>query len=237
MARQGKLHSSPFHIESRQYKYAIEHEVEPFPVRPTYADCPYLDRNRLCSLWNSGNLTCNGHKCAFAKNGLRRSCSCEKCAFFFMGSCFEAHKPLRDTVVGSEAEYCTYFIGEEDDPKRYRKIQFLCKRYYFTSLVKSIERQIQSKDKYVAQAKAALISRKKSEETVRFYTEKIASKEEERKQLTEHLKAYKKKLISIGGKLDSLPWFASSHRCPPSIKYDPKGRNILPPTEKETDPN
>lgn len=29
MARQGKMHSSPFHIESQQYMYAVEHEVEP----------------------------------------------------------------------------------------------------------------------------------------------------------------------------------------------------------------
>lgn len=37
------MHGSPFHIESQQYMYAVEHEVEPQHNTKVIPDCEYID--------------------------------------------------------------------------------------------------------------------------------------------------------------------------------------------------
>ena len=88
MARQGKMHSSPFHIESQQYMYAVEHEVEPQHNTKVIPDCEYVDSTKnMCRKWNSGTQKCESYKCMFMNKELRRQATCKVCAYHYKGLC------------------------------------------------------------------------------------------------------------------------------------------------------
>ena len=107
MSRQGRMHGSPFHVETSRYKYAVEHEVEPYPFSKQRPNCTYyINTNHSCSLWNSGFSQCNSHKCPYLRDGLRRHGTCLECAFFYNEVCYNNHKPTKTTVSEAEAAFC-----------------------------------------------------------------------------------------------------------------------------------
>ena len=207
MSRQGRMHGSPCHVETSRYKYAVEHEVEPYPFSKQRPNCTYyINTNHSCSLWNSGFSQCNSHKCPYLQDGLRRHGTCLECAFFYNEVCYNNHKPTKTTVSEAEAAFCCFFICEAHNRQQFRYIRSACERYYFTCVAKNLEKQIQSKNKYISQAKKELQSKKLHEADVDFLTEKIAGKQAERQQLLIDLKSCNDKIASVGGRVENLPW-------------------------------
>ena len=94
MGRQGKMHSSPFHVETNQYKYAVENEVPSIKKKIAY-DCPnYIVSSGFCRLWNSGgDGLCKEFKCKYYRKSLQCQQICNDCAYSFKGKCEHPKKP------------------------------------------------------------------------------------------------------------------------------------------------
>jgi hypothetical protein len=107
---------SPFHVEDQFYKYAIEHENDPYPEQKLLPSCPHYRRsNNMCLLYNSGYQVCLSFKCRFYKKDLRRDTDCTKCAYYVEGKCRHVNGGENTSVY--VASYCCYFRGEEQGQK------------------------------------------------------------------------------------------------------------------------
>lgn len=124
MARQGKLHSSPFHVESPRYILAVEKENADYQLKQEIPDCSHYDLSRkLCRLWNSGNKLCAPYKCRYNNETAQRSASCEDCAFYYEQYCYHVKGPKKDKVALSSARHCCFYVDEEGDKEKYWSIQ------------------------------------------------------------------------------------------------------------------
>lgn len=203
MARQGKMHSSPFHVESAQYKYAIEHENEGYPIRSEIIDCDALNiKTKHCTLWNTGHRRCVSYKCIYFNTNLRRATDCTTCAFYFEKRCFHPNCPSSNHVDKGVAQYCCFYYGIGKNRNGYFHIKNGCERITLTRLVKDCKRKIKSKNLYIKQAEEELCSPKISNDTRTYLINKIGAKADERAQVQALLEKYLSRLSSIGGPLE-----------------------------------
>ena len=151
MARQGKMHSSPFHVESRQYKYAIEHEVDTRLLKeeilPT---CSFLDKTTLrCSKWNSGYSKCQGHHCAVVEKKFGRNATCDSCGFFFDSVCYRQLKPLNKESTSQDAGFCCYYLSVEQNEKQFRYVRNSCYQYSLSMDIRALKSQVEMKKRSI----------------------------------------------------------------------------------------
>lgn len=190
MARQGKMHSSPFHVESPRYKYAIEHEVTPIKEQPI--KCPYLNAPaNVCLLWNSGLKRCFPYKCKYNKKDGKPSC-CTSCAYCIEDTCFHAKKQKHENNPMA-ATYCAYYLSKETDFDQYKAIQSRLNGERKKQEIAHIEKSIQSTFKYIRYAQQQLQSQELDEEAIDFYKEKIANKRTQIEYLNEQLRLAEQK--------------------------------------------
>ena len=87
--------------------------------RENKINCSYYDKkNKDCRMWNSGVQKCAMYKCRFIKKIDRRKANCADCAYLYENICCHPKRLSKDTVSKNEAEYCFYYIGEEDNNEK-----------------------------------------------------------------------------------------------------------------------
>ena len=131
----GKLHCSPFHVETANYKYAIEHENDDCQGGVFLIQCQYLSNStKRCDLWNSGrSKSCAQFGCKYLTlHEHLQASSCLKCAYCFESKCFHPKKPRDIEMQLSEATYCCYFLKEKTDTKLFQRIRRYCARLFYT---------------------------------------------------------------------------------------------------------
>lgn len=213
MSRQGKMHSSPFHVESSQYKYAIEHENEGYSVCSERVECDSLNgKTKYCKLWNIGCISCISWKCAYYNASLRRNASCNECAFYYSKKCFHPKRPLNCKMNIKDGQYCCFYYEIGKNKNRYFFIKNCCERIMLTKLVKDCKNKIESKNLYIRQAEEELHSQKISSDTKAYLSDKICAKADERARAEILLEKYLSRLSSIGGSLNSFPNSSSSQQ-------------------------
>jgi len=142
MTRQGKMHSSPFHVETSSYKYAIEHENDGYLVTQAPVKCPHLLRStNACSLWNSGYEKCMAFKCPYIGGTEQRNTSCQKCAFFYQKKCCNPMRPFRSHPDTKDASFCCFFVGEENE-EQYLKIKKYILRIMYTAEYNQLQQKL-----------------------------------------------------------------------------------------------
>ena len=205
MSRQGKLHSSPFHVESAQYKYAVEHESD-YNITYDSIKCDELHaRTQYCLLWNSGFIRCSYYKCKYF-NVKNQTCSnCSECAFFYMKRCFHPKCPVKNSLRKNEAPYCCYYLSANKDRKKYLAISNYCQRIYLTKLIEEYEKKIRSKRSFIQQAERELRSKNTAIKDKNYLINKIHTKSNEIIEAEILLKKYLSQLSAIGGRLTSFP--------------------------------
>ena len=156
MARQGKMNSSPFHIETRAYKYAVEHENEGYQILEKQNDCTfYSAKTEHCTLWNSGYQLCNKHRCRFRISGLRRLGNCASCAYCYKG-CQHPKKPLKDSVKGEKASFCAFFVTKQMDSRKYHALHDCAERIVLSSELKRARKIVKSGNRFIKQSQNEL---------------------------------------------------------------------------------
>ena len=207
MARQGKYNSSPFHVETAQYKYAIEHEVDSRLVQQSIVSCDSLDKSKTrCTRWNSGYSKCENHRCLYYNEAKWRLATCEECAFFYETVCFHRNKPGKQVVDYEDARICCFFFPPEKDQRQHALIRSCCVRYSLTQDILGCERRIASKNNYIKQALKEISSGHPSDSDSLYLQNKIGQKARERQEQEELLQLYNQKLSKFGGRLMELPW-------------------------------
>lgn len=206
MARQGKMHSSPFHIESQQYMYAVEHEVEPQHNTKVIPDCEYVDSTKnMCRKWNSGTQKCESYKCMFMNKELRRQATCKVCAYHYKGLCYRPDN-AKQQEDGLEATHCFFFYPKDKNPERYSYIKNYCARFYYTQQVKSHEKQIKSREKSIKECNKELALYTVSEADRSYLEKKIVRKTQEISELEKELRGLTDTLNKLGERTETLPW-------------------------------
>ena len=205
MGRQGKMHGSPFHVETQFYKYAVEHDGID-NIKSENPKCEYwTPGSGVCKKWNVANgKLCKHFVCHFYKTEMRRKNICAQCAFCYNLKCKHPKCPT-DEPVSDDASFCYYFIGKRDDEKKFVYIRSCLERIALTEEKLYIERSIRKKNKYIKQAQHSVSVAEKGSETYKFYIDKIRAKQVDAQKQSAKLDAIKKKLEQLGGELDKLP--------------------------------
>ncbi len=112
MSRQGKLHSSPFHVESSRYIFAVEKENSGYEPKNEDTTCEYR-HGSVCRLWNSGYKTCASFKCRYHRESLRRSFTCDDCGFIYNSKCRHSKTINKKKIPKATGSYCCFFVGKE----------------------------------------------------------------------------------------------------------------------------
>lgn len=153
MARQGKMHSSPFHVESSMYKYAIEHENDDCQPVQEIVKCDYRYASHNCRLWNSGHSKCYAYKCLYHQKNLRRNkATCAMCAHYFDRKCLHEKKPMHEDLHTNIATYCGFYICEADDKSKYYQITRYERRIYLTEKLDEQKKLITKRKKQIKDA-------------------------------------------------------------------------------------
>lgn len=206
MGRQGKMHSSPFHVESARYKYAVEHELENYAIQSIPVKCVHRSRESgHCNLWNIKYSSCTPHRCKYYNSALQRTSICSDCAYFYDKKCFHPKRPIRSGVDIDEARYCGYFHGIENGSGFFRAIRNSCKRISLTELTEKYRKKIHSKTLFIRRANEELSNPNISADNKEYLEAKIEQKTAERLDAVKMFKRYLAELSAAGGKLDSIP--------------------------------
>lgn len=205
MARQGKMHGSPFHVENQFYKYAVEHDGVD-KIKSEHPNCEYwTPGSSVCKKWNVANgKLCKHFVCRFYKTETRRKNICAQCAFCYNLNCKHPKRPPKEPET-DDASFCYYFFGKKDDEKKFNYIRTCLERISLTEEKHYIERSISKKNKYIRQATKALQDVKQGSELHKFYTDKIKAKNADAQKQAEELSKIIKRLEQLGGELDKLP--------------------------------
>lgn len=201
---QGKLHSSPFHIETSNYKYAIEHESDEYKRGTFLINCQYLvPSTNHCTLWNSGrSKSCAQFGCNYlTQHEHLKPLSCIPCAYCFENRCFSPKRPQDFPIQLSEASYCCYFLKEKTDTELFQRIRKYCKRLYYTEQLIACQNEISAiKNEIQVKQLNIDISRNTTSESRLEHqeTSKLTA-------LTEKLHQLTTQLNMLGGKLDIFP--------------------------------
>jgi len=199
--RQGRMHGSPFHVESEFYKYAVEHENEGLPIQHESVKCGY--RNKfLCELWNSSFGSCQSHRCLYIKRKSLPPKNCVECAFYNNGCCHgKAPAKKEKTRV---ATYCCFYVSEADNPEKYARIRAIIRRIKLSNAIEEAKTQLIRKNKVKRQFEKQLSSVEYVEYKV-FLKSKIASCERQIEKLKQFIAVNEPVLQSIGGKYKYEP--------------------------------
>ena len=205
MARQGKMHGSPFHVENQFYKYAVEHDGVD-NIKSEHPNCEYwTPGSSVCKKWNVANgKLCKHFVCRFYKTETRRKNICAQCAFCYNLKCKHPKRPPKEPET-NDASFCYYFLGKKDDEKKFNYIRTCLERIALTEEKRNLHSSINSKYKYIRKAKAALKLTEPNSETYKQYISKIKAKEVDAQKQTEELASVNKRLLQLGGELDELP--------------------------------
>ena len=203
---QGKMHSSAFHVESAQYKYAVEHETDDCIPKSQLVNCKYFNSStKMCSLWNSGKQRCSSHNCLKFNPSLRRQTSCEDCAFYYGQKCFCKKKPPKVQLSTKDAEYCCFYFGEDNNIRKYRYIRQCCERVFYTQIADECLKKIKSKYLIIDQFQTRLQTLRLNRQEVEYLNNKIRDKTAERTVEEKKLLECNRHLSEIGGRLKEIP--------------------------------
>ena len=215
MARQGRMHSSPFHVESPQYKYAIEHENKGYPTYSETVSCDQLHlKTKCCRLWNAKQCgrRCLHYKCAYHDTTIQRDAACVGCAFFYNKRCFHFKCPFTTKVDVNSGRYCSFYLSAEEDRQKYQFIQICCERIMLTRLVKECKKKLKSKNLAIGTARREIQNPNLSKDDKLYLSKKIHTRRKERNQIVTSLKQYSTRLPTIGGELTSFKDTALYHQ-------------------------
>ena len=201
MAHKGKMNSSPFHVESVTYAYAIEHENSGYNVPEKAVKCDCLVRStNACTLWNSGYKNCFAYKCRYGGGIKKRDARCKSCAFY-LKKCRNPKKPQNKQISTEEAAFCCYYIGTGMEPK-YSQIRRCVLRIAYTSEYRTLQSDIDKRNKTIRKFQKELQACDKSSSDYKYLQDKI----EEKKNLSEQNRArmanLKAQLDKLGGPLE-----------------------------------
>ena len=203
MGRQGKMHGSPFHVESPQYRYAIEHE---YTIQSTPVKCDNLsERSGHCNLWNIEYTSCTSHRCKYYRVDLQRTNTCLDCAYSYEKKCFHPKHPIKNRFDVNAAHYCSYFYGLETGEEYFYVIRNFCKRIALTKLVESHQQKIQSKTRYIHRAKEKLSDPKITAANKAYLEANIKRKTAKQLTAQKKLEQYLAEFSDAGGPLKSIP--------------------------------
>lgn len=205
MARQGKMHSSPFHVENQFYKYAVEHDGVD-NIKSDNPKCEYwTPGSGVCKKWNVANgKLCKHFVCRFYKTETRRKNVCAQCAFCYNLKCKHPKRPPKEPET-NDASFCYYFLGKKDDEKKFVYIRTCLERIALTEEKKRLRSGVKSKNKYIRKAKEALQLIEPGSELYKQCIAKINAKEADAQKQTEEMLSISKRLVQLGGELDALP--------------------------------
>jgi len=200
VARQGKFHSSPFHIENWAYKYAVEHENGDFAVPHEVIQCENrVNSTNGCKLWNSGLQTCMPHKCPVL-NGVQCSRECGQCAYYY-SECKHPKRPIRGKIIGTEASYCAFYIGQ-DDKKRFQAIRRTIIRLDYTNELDTLKKRLKKRAKYIRECEKELLTCDMQSSDYLYLKDKIVEKQRINKNAEQRIAFLEKQLAKMGGPLN-----------------------------------
>lgn len=205
MARQGKMHGSPFHVENQFYKYAVEHDGVD-NVKADNPKCEYwTPGSSVCKKWNVANgKLCKHFVCRYYRAETRRKNICAQCAFCYNLKCKHPTRPPKEPDT-DDASFCYFYIGRKDDEKKFTYIRTCLERIALTEEKNYLTQSIRKKNKYIRQATKSLQDAEKDSELHKFYTDKIKAKLVDIQKQSDELMIIKDKLEQLGGDLDKLP--------------------------------
>ena len=204
MARQGRLHSAPFHVENSRYKYAVEHETSDYIPQQVRVTCECLN-SKKCTLWNSGFSSCLEFKCRKLNKGMARDASCDACAFCYGGHCYHTMFPKgKNSKVEAEAHYCCYFTSMADNKARFEFIRNRCERIAYTRMIGDLKKRETGKRKYIEKARHEIDSMRCNSRDIDVQLKSIAAKEAEVAEIRREANAAIEHLNLIGGELHRL---------------------------------
>lgn len=206
MARQGKMHSSPFHIETASYKYAIEHESDDCVSRSSAIDCKHIVSNHNCNLWNSGFTKCMSFKCRHYQKIMQRvDARCSLCAFYFEKNCHHPHKPLKDKAKGDAALYCCFYICETEKSTKYHRIASDEHRHYLKVQLDIQRKVVARRQKQISDAEKEMLKLDPSSTEYAYLQTKIATRKKALQQAETTVEQIRSKLERLGGELREQP--------------------------------
>ena len=201
---QGKLHGSPFHVESRQYTYAIEHETVDCYEKESPNACPYFEKNsKRCRLWNSGMQHCIIKSCRFINDEQRAGKTCDSCAYCFQNECFMPLKRNMPPFSQEVAQYCSFCCGKGH--ASFSTIRRYCERITLTRIADACHKKIIGKEKYIRKAKAELADPRCKDSDRQYLENKIQAKAAERDIEISAFAQANARLNELGGRLTSFP--------------------------------
>ena len=198
MARQGKMHSSPFHVETPMYKYAIEHENDNCQPAQEVINCDQLYATHNCRLWNSGLSKCYAFKCLYHQKNLRRSkATCSMCAYYYDKKCLHEKKPMRESLHTNTATYCGFYLCKENDKSQYYQVARHTRRLYLTAQLDEQKTLITKRRKQTKEAEKEMSKVAPDSADYRFLKGKIENR-------SQYLLQAEKKFIEIQTMLDQI---------------------------------
>lgn len=202
MARQGKMHSSPFHVESPMYKYAVEHENDAYQLQEEVTKCDHLYCAQNCRLWNSGHAKCYAFKCLYHQKNLRRSkATCAMCAHYFDKKCLHEKKPMRESLHTNTATYCGFYLCEADNKSKYYQTARQERRLYLTAQLDEQKKLITKRRKQIKEAEKEIRKAAPGSAEHRYLNAKIENRSQFLLQAEQRFSQIQTMLDQIGGEL------------------------------------
>ena len=202
MAHKGKMTSSPFHVETPMYKYAIEHENGNYKVQENAVTCDQLYLGHNCRLWNSGHSKCYAFKCLYHQKNLRRSkANCGMCAYYYDKKCLHEKKPMRESLHTNSATYCGFYLCEKDNKKKYYQVACYERRIYLTEKLDELKQLITKRRKQIKEAEKEMSQAAPDSATYRFLKNKIENRTKYLLEAEMQFSKVQTMLDQIGGEL------------------------------------
>ena len=202
MAHKGKMTSSPFHVESPMYKYAIEHENDNYKMSPDAVKCNQLYSAHNCRLWNSGLSKCAAFKCLYHQKNLRRSkATCAMCAHYYDKKCLHEKKPMREDLHTDTATYCCFYLCEADNKSKYYQVARYERRIYLTAQLEEQKKLITKRRKQIKEAEKEMSKVAPDSADYCFLKGKIENRSKYLLQAEKQFSEIQTMLDQIGGEL------------------------------------
>lgn len=207
MGNKGKMSHSPFHIESAQYKYAVENENNDITLKPKKIDCEYHSHTgHRCTKWNSGTQDCKAFKCLYHRKQKRENITCADCGFYMGNKCFYPSCPNGATISLTEASECGLFLGKKENASRYAQAQRLCLRVYLTEKIGISRRRIKDLKRTIKSLSSLMQAENASEADLMRWGALKEERLKELEQLQDKLVSYRTRQASLGEPLKAIPY-------------------------------
>ena len=196
------MHSSPFHVESPMYKYAIEHENDHYQPTQDAVKCNQLYSGHNCRLWNSGHSKCYSFKCLYHQKNLRRSkATCAMCAHYYDKKCLHGKKPIRENLHTDTATYCCFYLCEADNKTKYYQTARYERRIYLTAQLDEQKKLITKRRKQIKEAEREMSKASPGSDDYRFLKGKIENRSQYLLRAEKRFSEIQTMLDQIGGEL------------------------------------